>query len=140
MSGKPAYTRLTLALLWIAAIGIVLYWVSYFTGGEVQASGANCYRVFEQNFPLPDGFVALCAVLCALYLRRGNEHCLLWGLLTAGGFFFLGLIDIAYNLWNGMYAIFSAAMAAEIVINLFSLGFALWLSVFFWRNRRVWLR
>ncbi|MGH8505225.1 MAG: hypothetical protein ACRETM_04585 [Stenotrophobium sp.] len=140
MNVRPAYARLTLVLLWIAAIGIVLYWTCYFTGGEVQASGADCYRAFERNFPLPDGFVALCAVLCALSLRRGDERCLLWGLLTAGGFFFLGFIDIAYNLWNGMYEIFSAAMAAEIVINLFSLGFALWLSVFFWRNRRSWLR
>ncbi|HWU69323.1 MAG TPA: hypothetical protein VN046_10620 [Stenotrophobium sp.] len=130
----------TIALLWIAAAGIALYWISYFTGGQVQASDDGCYHVFERNFPLPDGFVALCAVLCALNLRRGTEQSLLWGLLTAGGFFFLGFIDIAYNLWNGMYAIFSAAMAAEIVINLFSLGFALWLSAFFWRNRRSWLR
>ena len=140
MSGRPAYTATTVALLWIAAIGIVLYWVNYFSGGEVQASAENCYRAFERNFPLPDGFVALCCVLCALHLRRGDERCLLWGLLTAGGFFFLGFIDIAYNLWNGMYAIFSAAMAAEIVINLFSLGFAAWLGAFFWRNRRSWLR
>ncbi|MGH8457251.1 MAG: hypothetical protein ACRETE_09725 [Stenotrophobium sp.] len=128
---------ITLALLWLAALGIVLYWISYFTGGEVQASGENCYRMFERNFPLPDGFVALCAVLCALNLRRGREPALLWGLLTAGGFFFLGYIDIAYNLWNGMYAAISAPMAAEIVINIFSIGFAVWLSLFLWRNRRA---
>lgn len=135
----PRHAALTQTLLWLAALGIVLYWLSYFTGGEVQASGADCYRVFERNFPLPDGFVALCCVLCALALRRRSESALLWGLLAAGGWFFLGLIDIAYNLWNGMYAVLSAPMAAEIAINLFSLGFALWLCRFFWGQRGVWL-
>ena len=62
--------RATIALLWLAAAGIVAYWISFFAGGEVHASSDPCYLVFERNFPLPDGFVALCAVLCAEGLRR----------------------------------------------------------------------
>lgn len=127
----------TIALLWLAAAGIVAYWVSFFTGGEVHASADPCYLAFERNFPLPDGFVALCAVLAAESLRRGRAEALLWGLLTAGGFFFLGFIDTAYNLWNGMYARLSAPMAAEIAINLFSFGLATWLCVFLWTRRRA---
>lgn len=126
-----------IVLLWAGALGIVAYWVSYFSGGEVHAADTLCYHVFERNFPLPDGFVALCCVLCALNLRRKKAPALLWGLLAAGGFLFLGLIDVSYNLWNGMYRKLNAAMAAEIVINMFCLGFAVWLSRFLWLNRRA---
>jgi hypothetical protein len=127
---------LPITVLWLAAVGIVAYWVSYFGGGEVHAAADLCYHVFERNFPLPDGFVALCAVLCAEALRRRRGTAVLWGLLTAGGFFFLGWIDIAYNLWNGMYAQRSAAMLVEIVINLFCIGFAGGFSAWLWRHRR----
>ena len=134
---RPRGTKTAIALLWLAAAGIVAYWVSFFTGGEVHAAENPCYLAFERNFPLPDGFVALCAVLSAEGLRRGRGWAVLWGLLSAGGFYFLGFIDTAYNLWNGMYANVTAAMAAEIGINVFSFGFATWLSAFLWRNRHA---
>jgi hypothetical protein len=126
-----------MALLWMAAAGIGAYWVSFFGGGEVHAASDPCYLVFERNFPLPDGFVAGCAILCAEGLRRGRGWAVLWGLLAAGGFYILGLIDTAYNLWNGMYAQPSAAMAAEVAINGFCFTFATWLSTFVWRQRRA---
>ena len=134
---RPRGTPTAFVLLWAAAVGIGAYWLSFFTGGEVHAAADPCYIVFERNFPLPDGFVAVCAVLCAEGLRRRRGWAVLWGLLTAGGFYFLGFIDTAYNLWNGMYATITAAMAAGIGINLFSFGFATWLSAFVWRNRRA---
>ncbi len=136
MNGSTSQ-RVTVVLLWVAVAGIVLYWLSYFGGGEVHAAADPCYHVFERNFPLPDGFVALCAALCAVQLQRGRDSALLWGLLAAGGFYFLGLIDVAYNLWNGMYALRSAAMAAEVAINLFCVGFATWLATMLWRWRRT---
>ena len=103
----------------------------------MQAATDSCYVVFERNFPLPDGFVAVAAALCAEGLRRGRGWAVLWGLLAAGGLFFLGLIDTAYNLWNGMYRTRSGAMAAEVVINLFCFTFATWLAAFLWRQRRA---
>lgn len=127
--------RVAVVLLWVAVAGIAAYWLSYFSGGEVHAAADHCYHVFERNFPLPDGFVAVCAALCAVQLQRGRESALLWGLLTSGGFYFLGWIDIAYNLWNGMYALRSTAMAAEIGINVFCLGFATWLAAVLWSQR-----
>jgi hypothetical protein len=136
-SARPRGTTSAMILLWVAAAGIGAYWVSFFRGGEVQAARDPCYLVFERNFPLPDGFVALCAILCAEGLRRGRGWAVLWGLLAAGGFYFLGFIDTAYNLWNGMYAHVTAAMAAEILINVFCFTFATWLSAFVWRHRRA---
>lgn len=131
------YHRIYIAWLWISALGIAAYWISFFTGGEVHASSDPCYLAFEQNFPLPDGFVALCAVLTAVQLQRRRATAVLWGLLCAGGFFFLGLIDIAYNLWNDMYFHINGAMAAEILINIFCIGFATVLTMYLWRHRNA---
>ena len=65
-SERPRGTGTAIGLLWLAAAGIVAYWVSFFGGGEVHAAEDPCYLAFERNFPLPDGFVALCA-LVAVY-------------------------------------------------------------------------
>ena len=128
-------TAIASVLLWLTAAGIVLYWISFFGGGEVHAASDPCYLVFERNFPLPDGFVATACVLCAEGLRRRRGWAVLWGLIAAGGLYFLGLIDTAYNLWNDMYRTRSAAMAAEVAINLFCVTFATWLAAFLWRHR-----
>lgn len=134
---RPRHTVTTIVLLWAAVAGIALYWLSYFTEGQVHAAADLCYHVFERNFPLPDGFVLLCSAFAAEALRRRRASAVLWGLLAAGGYFFLGFIDIAFNLWNGMYRVHNAAMTAEIAINLFCLLFAGWLSAFLWRHRRA---
>jgi len=129
--------RGVMALLWLIAAAIVAYWLSFFFGGDVQASVDACYLVFQRSFPLPDGFVALCAILAAEALRRHRASSVLWMLLTAGGLFFLGLIDIHYNLGNGMYGVRNSAMALEAAINLACLGLATGLSAFAWRRRHA---
>jgi hypothetical protein len=133
---RPRLTGLTLAMLWLGAAGIILYWVSYFTEGQVHAAADACYHVFQRNFPLPDGFVALCSILCAQALRRRQGIAVLWGLLAAGGYLFLAFIDIAYNLWNGIYRMGNSAVSVEALINAFCIGIAAWLVYFLWHNRR----
>ncbi len=132
---RPKGAGLVIGLLYLLAIGIVAYWVSFFSGGEVQATQDDCYIIFQRNFPAPDAMIALCAVICAEGLRRCKEWAVLWGLVAVGGLFFLGLIDIAYNLWNNMYFKVSGEMGAEIFINIFCMGFGAFLMVYLWRNR-----
>ncbi|WP_028079859.1 hypothetical protein [Solimonas soli] len=134
---SPAARATVIVLLWLGATCIVAYWLAFFLGGSVQASSDACYLVFERSFPLPDGFVALCAVLAAEGLRRRRASAVAWALLTAGGFFFVGLIDINYNLGNGMYARHSGAMMLEMAINIACLVLAGGLSVFCWTRRRA---
>jgi hypothetical protein len=129
--------RGTIVLLWLAAAAIITYWLTFFTSGSVQAASDACYLVFERSFPLPDGFVALSAIVAAEGIRRQRPAGVLWALLTAGGFFFLALIDIGYNLDNGMYALRSAEMATETAINVACLAVAIWLTRFCWRYRRA---
>ena len=135
VTARPKGAVIVIGLLYLLAVGIAAYWVSFFTGGEVQATQDDCYIIFQRNFPAPDSMIALCAVICAEGLRRGKEWAVLWGLVAVGGLFFLGLIDIAYNLWNNMYFKVSGEMGAEIFINTFCMAFGLLLMVYLWRNR-----
>jgi hypothetical protein len=112
-----------IAGFWVFAVGVVLYWLSFFLGGEVHAAENDCYLIFERNFPAPDVFTAIAGLVCAEGLRRGRSWAPVWGGVAAGGILFLGFIDVSYNVWNGMYARLSVAMLMENVINLFCFTF-----------------
>ncbi len=127
---------IVIGLLYFTAVAIVAYWVSFFTGGEVMATQDNCYIIFQRNFPAPDGMIAFASILCAEGLRRRKEWATLWGLVAVGGLLFLGLIDISYNLWNNMYFNVSGEIGAEIIINIYCMGFAYFMMSYLWRNRK----
>jgi hypothetical protein len=124
-----------LALLALTAFGIPAYWISFFMGGDVHASQEQWYLVFHRTFPVPDGATALCAALCAIGLVRRKEWAVFWGLITAGGLMFLGLIDTSFNVQNNIYGKASGAVGTEIIINFLCLTFAPTLAVFLWHNR-----
>lgn len=126
-----------MAMLWIIAIGIAAYWVSYFTDGAVHSSTDACHHIFERNFPAPDAMVALMCVLCAEGLRRVRPWSVFTGMAAAGGLLFLALIDISYNIWNDMYSLSSAAMGAEIVINIVCLCTAVILWQYLYKHRTI---
>ncbi|MFQ3325155.1 MAG: hypothetical protein ACI90U_002990 [Pseudomonadales bacterium] len=128
--------RAIIAMLWVVAIGIVLYWISYFSEGSVHASAEACYHSFQRNFPAPDAMIAFMCILCAEGLRRSKPWSIFTGMAAVGGLLFLALIDISYNLWNDMYLMSSSAIGAEIVINVVCLSTAacLWLYLYKHRN------
>lgn len=121
-------------MLWIVSIGIIAYWISYFTEGSVHATDDVCYHVFQRNFPAPDGMIAVMLLLCAEGLRRCKSWAVFTGMAGVGGLYFLALIDMSYNVWNDMYISSSGAMSAEIVINIICLisGTTLW--IYLWRH------
>ena len=123
-------------LLWLVAIGIVAYWVSYFGDGTVRLTAEDCYHIFERNFPAPDAMIALCAIATAIGLSGAREWSIYTGMTTVGGLLFLVLIDIAYNLWNNMYSDMDTAMVLESMINVVCLGMAAVLTRYLWVNRR----
>jgi hypothetical protein len=123
--------------LWLTAIGIIAYWVSYFTDGTVHSTAEECYHIFERNFPAPDGMIALCAMATAIGLGRAREWSVYTGMTAVGGLLFLALIDIAYNVWNDMYFDMNEAMVIETIINIFCLGVAAMITRYLWVNRQL---
>jgi hypothetical protein len=126
---KYPWKWVVIGALWLFAVGVVLFWVSFFGGGAVHASSAACYLVFERNFFAADIFTALAGLVCAEGLRRGREWARVWGGVAAGGILFLGFMDVSYNLLNGLYDHVSTAMIMENGINVycFTVGpFLIW--------------
>jgi len=111
-------------------LGILLFWAAFFTIGLVPANAPPCYLAFEHSFPLPDGVLAAGLLAAGTLLRRGRAAGAALSLMCAGGLLFLGLIDVAFNLQNGMYTASLAGGLAVAAINLWCivLGSALALA------------
>jgi hypothetical protein len=125
-----------IGLLWLSAVVTLLYWATFFTSGDVQSSEAECYLAFERAFPAADLWLAAACLAAAEGLRRRREWAVLFGIAAGSAAVYLGCMDVLYNVENGMYAVWSAPMVGEIVINLFCLTFGPFLLVWFWKNRR----
>ena len=125
-----------IGLLWLSAVVTLLYWATFFTSGDVQSSEAECYLAFERAFPAADLWLAAACLAAAEGLRRRRDWAVLFGIAAGSAALYLGCMDVLYNLENGMYAVWSAPMVGEIVINLFCLAFGPFLLVWFWKNRR----
>jgi hypothetical protein len=74
------------------------------------------------------------AAATAEALRRRRPVALPWTIFSAGQFCFLGVLDVSFTLQNGGYTL-TLPMLTELVINLFCLAMAAWLSVGLWRLR-----
>jgi hypothetical protein len=114
---------------------MAVYWFVFFWNLG-SGSYAACFKVFEQAFPPADAALAVSAVQCAEALRRRRATAVLWGLFAAGNFCFLGVLGATYNLQHGGYRL-SPSGVGELVVNMYCLGLAAWLSVFLWRERRA---
>ncbi len=136
----PAALRAVTVMLWISAGATVLYWATFFTSGAVQTSSEAAYIAFERAFPAADAWLVIAAVASAWMLARRDPRALFWGLVAGSSFIYLGLLDTLYNLEHGKYASIDAAMAAEVMINLFSLAFGPFLIIYVWRHRQWFLK
>ena len=125
-----------IALLWLSAVVTILYWAVFFSTGEVRSTEEECYLAFERAFPAADGWLVMVCMVAAEGLRRGREWAVLWGVAAGSAIVYLGCMDILFNLENGMYTRINAAMAGEVVINLWCVSLGPFLLVYFWRHRR----
>ena len=132
-------THAAAGYLAIVAVLTTLYWIDFFTSGGVHVRDDAVYLAFEKAFPLADAWMAACALLGAIGLWRRRSWGLLFGLLAASAQIFLACMDVLFNLNEGNYAIASASMAIEILINVGLLVGAPLLIAFLWRQRHALL-
>jgi hypothetical protein len=119
-------------LLIITAVVTVGYWLDFFARGTVQAGQEDWYIRFERAFPAADAWMALACLIAALGLLGDEAYGVAFGLVAAGALVFLGLLDVLFNVQNGLYRRLpgSGQMWAEAVINVWSLGLGLWLLIY----------
>jgi uncharacterized membrane protein (DUF2068 family) len=132
-------THAAAGYLAIVAVLTTLSWIDFFTSGGVHVRDDAVYLAFEKAFPLADAWMAACSLLGAIGLWSRRAWGLLFGLLAGSAQIFLACMDVLFNLNEGNYAIASAPMAAEILINAGLLVGAPLLIAFLWRQRRALL-
>jgi hypothetical protein len=137
----PRFYRLTLGLVLAAFVALLAYWVVWFFVDRAWLASMDtpAYYVFENAFLAADGWLAVgCAAgAWALYKRRPSA--LFWLLAGGSASIYLGLMDVLFDLENGVYLAPKGdwgAVATEIAINVYSLGVGAWALRFGWSNRR----
>jgi hypothetical protein len=127
--------RILAALLILSAIVTVLYWVNFFSGGDVKVSNERWYTAYEASFPVADGWMALCMFLAGIGFWSGRPWAAKFGLLAGSATLYLAAMDITFDIENGLYALVahSDPMKFELVINMWSLALGIATIILSWR-------
>jgi hypothetical protein len=135
----PRFLDLTLGLVLAAFVALVAYWTIWFFVNRAWLASLDTpsYYVFENAFPAADGWLAIGCALGAWALYKRKASALFWLLAGGSASVYLGLMDVLFDLENGVYRVGDAgAVATEIAINVYSLGVGVWALWFGWQNRR----
>lgn len=138
MGPSPRGVGWIIAALSLTFIATLVYWLLFFTSGDVQVRQDEVYLAFENSFPAADTWMAICALLGAIGLGKQRAWGFLCGLLAASSMIFLGLMDVTFDLNQGIYAPGGIETATEVVINIFCLVVGPLLIFYLWKNRRFW--
>jgi hypothetical protein len=130
--GRPI---LIIGMLVLGFLGLVAYWGVFYTSGAVQARTDIVYLTFEKSFLLADAWLAACCAAGAVGLWRRREWGVLFGLLAASSSIFLGLMDVCFNLIEGMYRRGGLEMWIETGINAINLTFGVVIAAVLWSRR-----
>ncbi len=118
----------------LVGIFTIVFWLLFlFVPNSVQSSTEKCYMVFQHSFIAADLWMCVAFFLSAYYLYHGSTAGVMWGIVAGGTFVFLGLMDILYNIENGMYKNINSGMFFEILINLTSVVFGGYTINYVWK-------
>lgn len=110
----------------LTSLGLILFWIGFFTIGLAPATPPPGYFVYEHSFPLPDLILAVALLVAARQLAQGKTTL---SLVCAGALMFLGVLDFSFNIQNGMYAISAMDLILNAFINLWCVVFGLWIAI-----------
>ncbi|MFQ5999202.1 MAG: hypothetical protein ACE5J6_00355 [Candidatus Bathyarchaeia archaeon] len=131
----PLMTIILAVLLIITALVTIYYWVDFFITGGVQVIEDEWYIKFEKAFPVADLWgLSACSLIGAVGLLTEQSYGPFFSLLAAGSMIFLALMDITFNIQNGLYPLIALSneMVFELVINLWTLVLGISLIVYLW--------
>jgi len=101
--------------------------------------GDPIYLAFELSFPLADGWFVLACVLGAVGLWRMRDWGLLFTLLAGSVAIFLGLMDLLFDLQQGIFVPLTGEALIELVIVVLLLTLGPFVIVAAWRQRGLFL-
>jgi hypothetical protein len=133
--GHQAARMRMVALLVVATVLVVAYWVAWFTHRSLVASEHTVpYMQFEDAFPLADGWLAICMAAGAFCLATRRRAALLWLLAGGGAGLYLFGMDVLYDLEHGIWGK-GANGIVELAINVLTLALSVVVLAWAWRGR-----
>lgn len=140
----PRHLHLTAALVAAAFVAMLAYWFIWFFVSRAWLASLETpsYYVFENAFPAADGWLTVACGLGAVALWKRRPVALFWLLAGGSASVYLGLMDVLFDLENGVYGaagVGPGAVVTELAINVYALGVGAWAMRFGWRNRAWFL-
>ena len=116
----------TIAVLeMLTGIGIILFWIGFFTIGLAPENPPQCYFAYEHSFPLPDIILSIAIIASGILLLKNKESGRTLAFVCSGGLMFLGLLDFSFNIQNGVYMISTMDLILNAFINIWCVAFGL---------------
>jgi hypothetical protein len=110
-----------IALMELAiAAGILAFWTAFFSTDLVGISDPHLkeiYLAFESAFPAADFFLVFLLILGAVGLLRKMSYGFFFTLMAGACLIFLALLDISFNIRQGIYLLGLAESVLNISIN-----------------------
>ena len=113
----------------LTGVGLILFWIGFFTIGLAPKNPPKGYMEYEHSFPLPDGLLAVLLLAAGILILLNNP----WGshlsLIAAGALVFLGVLDFSFNIQNGVYKISKSDLILNAFLNIWCIGFGIAIAV-----------
>jgi hypothetical protein len=123
------------ALELITALGIILFWIYFFIVENASSSNTSIYLAFQRSFPLADiGWLAPSLIIGAIGLIQKQRFGTVFSLAGSGALILLALLDVSFNVINGIYTKSPAYGMMHGCLNLWALLFGIYLIIYVWKN------
>jgi hypothetical protein len=113
----------------LTGIGIIFFWIGFFTIGLAPDNPPPCYFAYERSFPLADIILSIAILASGILLLKNKESGRTLSFVCAGGLMFLGLLDFSFNIQNGIYMTSMVDLALNAFINVWCVGFSVAIAV-----------
>ncbi len=113
----------------LTGVGLILFWIGFFTIGLAPKNPPQGYMEYEHSFPLPDGLLAVLLLVAGILLMLNNPWGVHLSLIAAGALIFLGVLDFSFNIQNGVYKISKSDLILNAFINLWCVGFGIAIAI-----------
>lgn len=118
----------------LTGVGLILFWIGFFTIGLAPENPPPCYFAYEHSFPLPDIVMAIAIFTSGMLLLQRRESGRILALVCSGGLMFLGLLDFSFNIQNGTYMTSTLDLVLNAFINVWCVGFGAAVAVLLGRK------
>ena len=113
----------------LTGIGIILFWIGFFTIGLAPENHPQCYFAYENSFPMPDIILSIAILSSGILLLKNKESGRTLSLVCSGGLMFLGILDFSFNIQNGIYMTSTLDLVLNAFINVWCVGFGVAIAV-----------